>query len=118
MFNKVLVYLSKQSKQVKIDAPYIIKIDNLYTEFLEDVKHYNKLSKLHKCFNNQMIRYEPISKLIEESKKGTLSIAEINHLEILFSDLIAGYSVFLNELKKLQAMKSLIKLLILFMMKI
>ena len=101
MFEKVLVYLSKQSKQVKIDAPYITKIDNLYKEFLEDVKHYNKLSKIYKCFNNQMIRYKPVSKLIEESKKGTLSIAKVNLLEIFFSDLIAGYNVFLNELKKI-----------------
>ena len=101
MFEKVLIYLNKQSKQEKLDAPYIIKIDNLYDEFLADVKHYNKLSKIYKCFNNQMIRYELISELIEESKKGTLSIAKVNRLEIFFSDLIAGYNVFLIELKKI-----------------
>ena len=101
MLEKVLVYLGKVSKQVKLDALYIVKIDNLYKDFLEDFKHYNKISKLHKCFNNQMIRYEPVSKLIEESKKRTLTLAEVNRLEIYFSDLIAGYSVFLNELKKI-----------------
>ena len=98
---KVLVYLNKQSIQVKLDAPYIIKIENLYKEFSEDLQHYKKLSKIHKCFNNQMIRYEPVSELMEESKKATLSIAKVNRLEIFFSDLIAGYNVFLNELKKI-----------------
>lgn len=101
MIEKVLVYLNKTSTQVKIDDPYIVKIDNLYKDFLEDLKHYNKMSKIHKCFNNQMIRYEPVSKLIEESKKRTLTLAEVNRLEIYFSDLIAGYNIFLNELKKI-----------------
>lgn len=101
MFEKVLVYLSKASKEVKLDAPYIVKIDNLYKDFLEDFKHYNNMSRIHKCFNNQKIRYEPVSKLIEESKKRTLTPAEVNRLEIYFSDLIAGYSVFLNELEKI-----------------
>lgn len=117
MFEKVLVYLSKASKEVKLDAPYIVKIDNLYKDFLEDLKHYNNMSRIHKCFNNQKIRYEPVSKLIEESKKRTLTPAEVNRLEIYFSDLIAGYSVFLNELEKIAEMKFLTKLLILFMMK-
>lgn len=101
MIEKVLVNLSKSSKQVKLDAPYIVEIDKLYKDFLEDFKRYNKISRIHKCFNNQKIRYEPVSKLIEESKKRILSPAEVNCLEIYFSDLIAGYSVFLNELKKI-----------------
>lgn len=101
MIEKVLVYLSKEPKQVKLDAPYIVQIDNLYKDFLEDLKHYNKIAQIYRCFNNQMIRYEPVSELIEESKKRTLSPAEVNRLEIYFLDLIAGYSAFLNELKKI-----------------
>lgn len=101
MNDKVLVYLNKYSDKIKLDDPYIIDIKNLYNNFLDDFAHYNKISKLHKCFNNQVLKYKSVEMLIEQSKEQILDVSKVNLLEQYVTDLIAQYSIFLNELKSI-----------------